>query len=226
MIDKEENVLIPLALETLSATEWTQIAAESDEFGFAFIEPPALWRADALELANDRIRAKLASEKEDGTEEKPSALNAEGKVELSTGSFTVSELEAVLNTIPLDITFVDAEDKTRYFSHGDTRAFPRPKSCLGRDVYACHPPKSQEMVRHVFESFKSGESDSFEFWIHKGEAFLYIRYFAVRDEQGNYLGALETTQDITTIHELEGDNRRGADIRREQREAEAARGQE
>lgn len=225
MVDKEENVLIPLSLETLTATEWTQIAEESAEFGFAFIDEPARWRADALELANDRIRAKRAALEAAELEGEPDAgaagdpTDAAAPVRLSTGTFTVAQLEAVFNTIPLDITFVDADDKTRYFSHGDTRAFPRPKSCLGRDVYACHPPKSQDMVRHVFESFKSGESDSFEFWIHKGEAFLYIRYFAVRDEDGNYLGALETTQDITRIHGLEGDNRRGADIRREAREA-------
>lgn len=216
MVDKEENVLIPLSLETLSATEWTQIAAESAEFGFAFIDEPAPWRADALELAGDRVRAKMA-EGDGARGAAGSALDAAGRVRLSTGSFTVPQLEAVFNTIPLDITFVDADDRTRYFSHGDTRAFPRPKSCLGRDVYDCHPPKSRDMVRHVLESFKSGESDSFEFWIHRDGAFLYIRYLAVRGGDGSYLGALETTQDITRIHGLQGDNRRGADIRREQR---------
>ncbi|QWT18212.1 DUF438 domain-containing protein [Collinsella sp. zg1085] len=219
MIDKEEQVLIPLALENLSATEWTQIAADGPEIGYAFIEKPVIWRADALELANDRIRAlKLNNELErveDTTNAssttEDSAPESEQLIKLSTGSFTVAQLEAVLNTIPLDMTFVDSEDKTRYFSHGDTRAFPRPMSCLGRDVYACHPPKSQEMVRMIFENFKSGESDSFDFWFHRGDAFLYVRYFAVRDAEGNYLGALETTQDIAEIRSLEGENRRGSD---------------
>ncbi len=91
-------------------------------------------------------------------------------------------LVATFATIPLDITFVDADDKTRYFSHGDTRAFPRPKSCLGRDVYDCHPPKSQEAVRRILTEFRSGRSDSSEFWFEVRDKFLYVRYFAVRDE--------------------------------------------
>ncbi|MBY4797937.1 DUF438 domain-containing protein [Collinsella sp. AGMB00827] len=278
MIDKEEHVLIPLALETLSATAWTQIADESPEFGFAYIANPPHWKADGLSLAEERIRENMQARSQTsqvpggltdrsndvrsmpetpsasacgcskGTEADISPVASSTQVlrthqsstastatmstnnvdiehdrtperiELSTGSFTVAELEAVLNTIPLDITFVDAKDTTQYFSHGDTRAFPRPKSCLGRNIYACHPPKSQAMVRHVMESFKRGDEDSFAFWIHKANRFLYIRYFAVRDQDGTYLGALETTQDITEIQALEGENRRGADMRRERAE--------
>ena len=124
----------------------------------------------------------------------------------------------MLNTIPMDLTFVDANDKTRYFSHGNDRLFARPMSCLGRDVYDCHPPKSQAMVHKVFDDFRSGARDTYEFWIHMRGKFVYIRYFAVRDADGTYLGALETTMDITHIQELDGDNRRGADVRREARE--------
>lgn len=221
MVTKEENVLIPLALENLLATEWTQIAAESEEFGYSYIKTPPAWKADALSLAEDKLNAMAAQQagtSENDEEPEAQAVPADAKIHLSTGEFTTAQLEAVLNTIPLDLTFVDADDKTRFFSHGDSRVFPRPKSCLGRDVYACHPPKSQAMVHQVFEDFRSGARDSYEFWIHLRGRFVYIRYFAVRDTDGKYLGALETTQDITDISQLEGDNRRGADVRREARE--------
>ncbi|WP_028263975.1 DUF438 domain-containing protein [Atopobium fossor] len=213
MVSKEENVLIPLSLETLTARDWTQIANEEEEYGWAFIAQPPKWRASAMDLADAAVR-EMEKNRDTSTAEAQTATTVE-KIKLSTGEFTAAQLDAVLNTIPLDITFVDADDKTRYFSHGDTRAFPRPMSCLGRDVYDCHPPRSQAMVHQVFDDFKSGARDSYEFWIHLHGKFLYIRYFAVRDQDGNYLGALETTQDIAPIQAIEGDNRRGADERRE-----------
>lgn len=212
MVNKEENVLIPLSLEHLSATQWTQIASEENEFGHAFGVNPPTWHADPLELANDKLNEMEATASGENAENSSdTAVSPDGKIRLSTGEFSLAQLEAVFATIPLDITFVDANDKTRYFSHGDTRAFPRPKSCLGRDVYDCHPPKSQEAVRRILTEFKSGKRDVSEFWFKAMGKFLYVRYFAVRDEAGNYLGALETTQDIGPIKALEGENRRGSD---------------
>lgn len=212
MVSKEENVLIPLSLEHLSATQWTQIASEENEFGHAFGVNPPTWHADPLELANDKLNEMEATASEKSAESSSDTRASQDEtIHLSTGEFTLAQLEAVFATIPLDITFVDANDKTRYFSHGDTRAFPRPKSCLGRDVYDCHPPKSQEAVRRILTEFKSGKRDVSEFWFKAMGKFLYVRYFAVRDEAGNYLGALETTQDIGPIKALEGENRRGSD---------------
>lgn len=212
MVSKEENVLIPLSLEHLSATQWTQIASEENEFGHAFGVTPPAWHADPLELANDKLNEMEATASEKSAENSSDTRTSQDEtIRLSTGEFTLAQLEAVFATIPLDITFVDANDKTCYFSHGDTRAFPRPKSCLGRDVYDCHPPKSQEAVRRILTEFKSGKRDVSEFWFKAMGKFLYVRYFAVRDEEGNYLGALETTQDIGPIKALEGENRRGSD---------------
>lgn len=231
MAADEENVLIPLALERLDEAEWVQIAEESGEFGYAYIgEPPAyesngptpgIEGAADVDMAADvdaTTNTKVAADADIAAGADAATIPDDAKIHLSTGEFTLAQLEAIFATIPLDLTFVDADDKTRFFSHGDTRVFTRPKSCLGRDVYACHPPKSQPMVHKVFEDFRSGERDSYEFWIHRKGRFILIRYFAVRAADGTYLGALETTQDITDIHELEGDNRRGADIRREARE--------
>ena len=212
MASKEENVLIPLSLEHRSATQWTQIASEENEFGHAFGVNPPTWHADPLELANDKLNEMEATVSGENTENSSDTRTSQDEtIRLSTGEFTLAQLEAVFATIPLDITFVDANDKTCYFSHGDTRAFPRPKSCLGRDVYDCHPPKSQEAVRRILTEFKSGKRDVSEFWFKAMGKFLYVRYFAVRDEEGNYLGALETTQDIGPIKALEGENRRGSD---------------
>lgn len=212
MVSKEENVLIPLSLEHLSATQWTQIASEENEFGHAFGVTPPAWHADPLELANDKLNEMEATASGENAENSSDTRTSQDEtIHLSTGEFTLAQLEAVFATIPLDITFVDANDKTCYFSHGDTRAFPRPKSCLGRDVYDCHPPKSQEAVRRILTEFKSGKRDVSEFWFKAMGKFLYVRYFAVRDEEGNYLGALETTQDIGPIKALEGENRRGSD---------------
>ncbi len=212
MVSKEENVLIPLSLEHLSATQWTQIASEENEFGHAFGVNPPTWHADPLELANDKLNEMEAAASGENAETTSDTRTSQDEtIHLSTGEFTLAQLEAVFATIPLDITFVDANDKTCYFSHGDTRAFPRPKSCLGRDVYDCHPPKSQEAVRRILTEFKSGKRDVSEFWFKAMGKFLYVRYFAVRDEAGNYLGALETTQDIGPIKALEGENRRGSD---------------
>lgn len=212
MVSKEENVLIPLSLEHLSATQWTQIASEENEFGHAFGVNPPTWHADPLELANDKLNEMEATASGENAETTSDTRTSQDEtIHLSTGEFTLAQLEAVFATIPLDITFVDANDKTCYFSHGDTRAFPRPKSCLGRDVYDCHPPKSQEAVRRILTEFKSGKRDVSEFWFKAMGKFLYVRYFAVRDEAGNYLGALETTQDIGPIKALEGENRRGSD---------------
>ncbi|MEE1274863.1 MAG: PAS domain-containing protein [Olegusella sp.] len=224
---REKDTLIPLALDRLTAAEWVQIAQESGEFGYSFIDEPPAYEADATVTDGEAAAGSdvaagsnvaAGSDVAAGTDVvagSEAATVPEGaKIHLSTGEFTIAQLEAVFATIPLDLTFVDADDKTRFYSHGDARVFPRPKSCLGRDVYACHPPKSQPMVHKVFEDFRSGERDSYEFWIHRKGRFILIRYFAVRDADGSYLGALETTQDITDIHELKGDNRRGADIRR------------
>jgi DUF438 domain-containing protein len=224
MVTKEENVLVPLALQTLDARDWKQVAEDGAEYGYVLIDEPPKWRPSMIELAEAAVNAaKLGGEAPAAPAVQPTAgLPGDGKVHLSTGAFTPQQLEAVLNTIPMDITFVDADDKTRYFSHGSDRLFARPMSCLGRDVYDCHPPKSQEMVHKVFNDFRTGARDTYEFWIHLHGKFVYIRYFAVRDADGTYLGALETTMDVTHIQELEGDNRRGADVRREAREAEQA----
>ncbi len=126
---------------------------------------------------------------------------------LPTGSFTRDELAALLNTLPLDITFVDREGRVRFFSQGADRAFPRTVSVLGREVSNCHPPASVHIVEQIVADLKSGKKDHEDFWIEMKGRLIHIRYFAVRGADGGYLGVLETTQDIAPLKAITGEKR-------------------
>jgi len=117
------------------------------------------------------------------------------------------EINAVMNTIPLDMTFVDAKGRVQFFSNGKERIFPRPLTIIGREVKNCHPPQSVHVVEKIVEDLQSGKKDNEDFWIKMGDKLVYIRYFAVRNKKGEFLGTLEATQNITTIQELEGEKR-------------------
>ncbi len=123
------------------------------------------------------------------------------------GSITKDELEALLNTLPVDITFVDKEDTVRYFSQNKERIFPRAKAIIGRKVQQCHPQKSVHVVNQILDDFRNGRRDLAEFWIQLEERLILIRYFAVRSKDNEYLGCLEVTQDITDLKKIEGEKR-------------------
>jgi len=192
MIFKEENILFPTSLEKLSADDWVEILKESDEVGYAFIEKPKETQA-------------LMHELKDALLEEP--IFEDNRVSLPTGALKLKELMWVLNTLPVDITFVDKEDRVRYFSDNRERIFTRTKSIIGRKVQNCHPPQSVDMVEKILNSFKDGKRDSADFWINLEGKLVHIRYFAVRDRDRNYLGTLEVTQDITEIKKLQGEKR-------------------
>ena len=129
------------------------------------------------------------------------------QVVFETGEFSTKELEAVLNTLPVDITFVDKEDRVRYFSQSKERIFPRTKAVIGRKVQQCHPQRSLHVVEEILNDFKENKREEAGFWINMGGRLIYIRYFAVRDKAEKYLGCLEVTQDITDIKKIEGEKR-------------------
>lgn len=133
--------------------------------------------------------------------------NNEGKITFEVGSIGKNELEALLNTLPVDITFVDKEDTVRYFSQSKDRIFTRAKAVIGRKVQQCHPQKSVHVVNQILDDFRNGQRDVAEFWIQLKERVILIRYFAVRGKGGEYLGCLEVTQDITGIRKIEGEKR-------------------
>lgn len=187
MIFREENILFPMSLNNLTEDEWIKIAQESDEIGFCLISPED-WKLDRKII-----------------EDEQSALK--GYVKFETGILSIEQLELVLNHLPVDITFIDQDDVVRYFSHGKERIFARTKAVIGRTVQNCHPPKSVHVVEELLEDFKAGKKDSEDFWINAKGMFVYIRYFAVRNEAGEYMGTLEFTQNIKPIKELEGEKR-------------------
>jgi len=189
MIDREENILLPMALDTLDELEWWEIAQQSAEIGFCLEDPSDGWRPPSIPAPPATGEAKG------------------GRIRLPTGSFSVKELEAILNALPLDATFVDAEDRVRYFTHGSERVFARSRAVLGRKVQHCHPPSSVDTVDRILEGFRSGRKDRAAFWIEMRGRFVHIEYVALRDAGGGYLGCLEVTQDLTGKRALAGEQR-------------------
>ncbi len=192
MIFKEENILFPTALEKLSASDWVDILNESDDVGYVFIKKPK----ETESLIKD-LKSSLTEE----------PVFQDSEASFPTGSIQLRELMYLLNTLPVDVTFVDKDDTVRYFSDNRGRIFTRTKSVIGRKVQNCHPPQSVDAVEKILASFKAGEKDAYDFWINLKGKLVYIRYFAVRDRNRNYLGTLEVTQDITEIKKLEGEKR-------------------
>ena len=189
MIMKEEEILFPMAMDTLTQEEWYKIYSETIEFGFCLIDPEDEWKP-----------AGLIVEKQQYVES--------GAIQLSSGSFDIKQLEALFLHIPIDITFVDADDKVAFFSHSPNRVFERNRSIIGRDVRMCHPPGSVHIVEQIIDDFKSGKENKAVFWMSNFMGrFIYIEYSAVRDKENNYLGVVEVTQDITQMRKLEGDQR-------------------
>lgn len=191
MIFKEENIMLPMLLENLTQDEWKRIAEESGELGYCLIDRVPDWSP--------------ASKKEDETVRREKA--APGVITLPTGVLRTEELVRMLDTLPIDITFVDKDDTVKYFSQGAERVFPRTKAIIGRKVSNCHPPASVHIVEKLVEDFKTGRKESEDFWIDMGEKYILIRYFAVRSEKGEYLGVLEVTQNIRPIQEIKGEKR-------------------
>ena len=116
-------------------------------------------------------------------------------------------LEALLDALPVDITFVDEEDRVRYFNKEGKRIFSRSRKIIGIKVQKCHPQKSIHVVNQILEDFRNNKRDSANFWIDLKGRKICIRYFAVRDKEGKYLGCLEVTQDITDIQKITGEKR-------------------
>lgn len=189
MIGREENILLPMSLDTLDELEWWEIARQSAEIGFCLVDPCDTWRPASIPAPQETGEAQG------------------GRVRLPTGSLTVKELEAMLNALPFDATFVDAEDRVRYFTHGNERVFARSRAVLGRKVQHCHPPSSVDTVDRILEGFRSGKQLRADFWIDMHGRFVHIEYVALRDAGGAYLGCLEVTQDLTAKRALTGEQR-------------------
>ncbi|MEH7324788.1 DUF438 domain-containing protein [Cytobacillus firmus] len=187
MIYREENILFPMALKNLTEDEWVKIAHESDEIGFCLTGPEKEWKPERKGIEGNAI--------------------SKGYIKMETGILSLKQLELLFNHLPVDITFIDHDDVVRYFSHGKERIFARTKAVIGRTVQNCHPPRSVHVVEELLKDFRERRKDSEDFWIKFRDKYVYIRYFAVRDENGRYAGTLEFTQNISPIQEIEGEKR-------------------
>jgi PAS domain S-box-containing protein len=186
---KENNILFPTALKVIGESEWKEVRAQFDELGYCAFTPES---------------ATITTEKM----EKPILrTETQGMVPFETGNLSREEIESILDTLPVDVTFVDKDDTVRYFSQSKERIFVRTKAVLGRSVQQCHPQKSIHVVNQILEDFKSGKRDVAEFCINFEGKLIHIRYFPVRGKNGEYLGCLEVTQDITNIRKIEKEKR-------------------
>jgi DUF438 domain-containing protein len=189
MIYKEEHILLPMSLDALTDEEWAEIWASSPRYGWCLVEPRTGYQPPAASLPESvRIAARDA-------------------IQLPTGNLTLEQLTRIFSTLPVDITFVDAEDRVAFFSEGPDRVFARSKAIIGRKVQYCHPPRSVDVVDRILSDFREARQSVAEFWIEFQGRFVHIRYFAVRDPEGHYLGTLEVTQDATHIRSLTGERR-------------------
>jgi len=185
---KENTVLFPMSLRAVAKDEWDAMVAECDEIGYSIFTP-----VNARGQGPEKAKA-------------AGAAVAGDIVALETGEFSAEELETILDTMPVDMTFVGADDRVRYFSNSRDRIFPRTKAIIGRNVQNCHPQKSVHVVQKILDDFREGKRDVAEFWINMGPRMIHIRYFALR-RKGKYLGTLEISQDIAPLRKLQGDKR-------------------
>lgn len=194
MIFKEENILFPMVMETLSEDEWFIIEEGSSEIGYTILENVVKWKPVKINV----------EKKVESAGEEPSN---NGYIKFDAGIMSPEEINAVLNTLPFDMTFVDKDGTVKYFTQGKERIFARTKAIIGREVKNCHPPASVHIVEKIVEDLSSGKKDNEDFWIKMGDKFVYIRYFAVRNAKGEYLGTIEVTQDIKPIQDITGEKR-------------------
>lgn len=188
MVYKEEHILFPMCMDKLSNDEWYEIYNQTTEIGYCLYDPQDVWEPAGIDL-----------KKEESAEA--------GKIQLPSGSFNIQELLAILNILPVDITFVDADDNVRYFNQSAERIFDRTRAIIGRKVQFCHPPSSVHIVEKIIDDFRSGRQEKSAFWINSNGKFIHIEYFALRGQNGEYLGTLEVSQDLTEKRKLEGEQR-------------------
>jgi PAS domain S-box-containing protein len=187
---KENNILFPTALQVVTDKEWEDVRKEFDEIGYASFTPR-------------NVLAAFCAAKPVPTTAKSSV----DTLQFETGSLSKEEAEAILDTLPVDISFIDKDDRVKYFNKAEKRIFVRTKAVIGRSVQLCHPQKSIDIVNRIVEAFTTGEKDTAEFWITMDNRLVHIRYFAVRDKNRKYLGTMEVTQDLTDLKKIEGQKR-------------------
>ncbi|AJC72401.1 diguanylate cyclase [Thermococcus guaymasensis DSM 11113] len=220
MVFRENNIYYPTLKALLSDGEWKAIRMQEDEIGYYKINPPAWdpgedvkplhpWEINP-ELGVEELLS-LPKEVQQALKGQPlefdkTELKRDGDIDLGTGYVSIEELKAIFEALPVDVTFIDRDDRVRFFSPGE-RIFARTPSVLGRPVQLCHPPKSVHIVNKILKAFKEGRKKEAAFWLRLGPKYVYIKYVPLFDEEGNYLGTLEMTMDIAPYKEIDGEKR-------------------
>jgi DUF438 domain-containing protein len=184
IVFREEQIVFPVALRAIHEKTWKEMMEQSFETGWCFIEKP-----------NRKYQSSQTS------------LNLNGKINLGSGFLSPDQLILLLNNLTVDITFIDENDEVQYFSGGKQRIFHRSKAIIGRKVQNCHPPESVHIVNEIITAFRNGQKDHADFWIQMKGSIIYIRYFALRNDQGIYKGTIEVSQDVSEIRSLHGERR-------------------
>ncbi len=187
LIFREQNILFPIIHETLNAEIFETMRQQLSNFKLAFSEITPIDVSTVIKSNN--------------------STDVSNKIKLSTGELNIEQLELIFKHLPVDITYVDENDEVKYFSSPKERVFPRSISIIGRKVQNCHPHESVHVVEQIVDAFKTGEKDDASFWIKMGPKFVLIQYFAVRDDNKNYKGVLEVSQEISKIQEIKGEKR-------------------
>lgn len=185
MIQKEENILIPMVEQVFHVDDWEAIASQSPEYGYCIVKPEKEWA----------VKKSFSPVKEE------TQIETEGDIPLSTGSLSLKELNLILNLLPMELSFVDSQNIVKYYNegNGEEKIFKRTPSAIGRDVILCHPPRVHETVRTIFEQLKSKQKEKEEMWFKTEDKMVHVTYHAVWDEEGKYMGCLEYVQDINPL---------------------------
>lgn len=191
----EEMRLLPHALELLKEDDWKEMKTGEEEIGWAFGVKPGVG-GEASGASNPENHSRTAN-----------LVKGISSIALSEGFLNVEQINLMLKFLPIDLTYVDENDRVLFYNRGEDRVFPRSAAVIGREVRFCHPPKSVGTVLKILEEFKKGTKDEAEFWIDFRGKKIHIRYFAIRDIEKKYKGVIEVSQDITPIQALEGEQR-------------------
>ena len=191
----EEIRLFPNALDLLSEDDWKEMREGDVEIGWMLSEEPTPYPAvEYIHPGEDRRKKRLP-------------FSTDDRIKLNEGYMTPEQLDLMLQFMPVDLTYVDENNRVVFYNRGENRVFPRSAGVIGREVKFCHPPKSVDIVLRILEEFKKGTKDDAEFWINFKDRKIHIRYFAIRDKENNYKGVIEMSQDITEILKIEGQKR-------------------
>lgn len=199
MIFLEEKILYPTSAKKLDTMDWVKIKKGGSEIGYAWVTPSNLWDANLAEA--------IKGEQKMAAPETEKKIPGNEKIKLAEGYLTVEQLTLMLKKIPVDLTFVDENDQVCFYSASEDRIFPRSPAVIGRAVQKCHPPKSVHIVADILKNFKEKKKDAAEFWLQSEGKFIHIRYFPVYNEQGEYKGVIEVSQEVSGIRKLEGERR-------------------